>query len=282
MPKEAGVPGSGGITRPTLHAILSRPTIEEGAAVRLGVSVETLAQDTSGVDVRFSDGTRERYDFVIGADGIHSRTREQIFPGAPRPEYTGQCTWRVFTKRPPGVDRRHYFLGGPNKVGFTPVSDEQMYLFVNERTVRKVLEPDELRIGLAKLLEGYGGHIATIRDSLMPTSEVVLRPLEAFVLPAPWNVNRVLLIGDAAHPTTPQLSSGAGMAVEDAIVLAEELVAAGTVTAAFAAFMARREARCRLVVDSSVAIGKLEQAHAPGDQLTAIVDRTLKALSEPI
>ena len=91
-----------------------------------------------------------------------------------------------------------------------------------------------------------------------------------------------MLIGDAAHPTTPQLASGAGIAVEDALVLAEELARAGTVTDAFDAFSPDREERCRLVVEGSIEIGRLEQMQAPPDQQTAVVDRALAKLAEPI
>ena len=282
MPPEAGVAGCGGIIRPVLHKILSTRTVASGARVRLGLSVDRLVQDSAGVDAIFSDGATGRYDVVVGADGISSRTRGQIFPDAPKPEYTGQSVWRVFTPRPADIDRRHYFLGGPVKVGFTPVSDDEMYLFVLERTPKEFRAPDELVPGLVALLGGYGGIIKRLKESLTTSSEVVFRPQEAFFLPAPWHVNRVILIGDAAHPTTPQLASGAGIAVEDALVLAEELAATRSVPDAFDAFVARREERCRLVVDSSIEIGRLEQERAPAEAQTAVVERALLKLAEPI
>src|SRR4051812_8180194 len=90
MPPDAGVAGGGGVTRPALHKILSTRTLADGADVRLGVSVAALDQDAAGVDVTFDDGTAGRYDMVVGADGIYSRTRTQLFPDAAKPEYTGQ------------------------------------------------------------------------------------------------------------------------------------------------------------------------------------------------
>jgi 2-polyprenyl-6-methoxyphenol hydroxylase-like FAD-dependent oxidoreductase len=278
----AGVAGCGGIMRPALHKVLSRETLASGATIRLGVSVDGMRQDADAVDVSFSDGTAGRYDIVIGADGIYSRTRDQIFPNAPKPEYTGQSVWRVTTQRPAHIDRRHFFLGGPMKVGFTPVSNDQMYLFVLERTPKQFRDPDDLPDALRSLLSDYGGAVKTIYDGISPHDEVVFRPLEAFFLPAPWNVGRVMLIGDAAHPTTPQLASGAGIAVEDAIVLAEELARPVSIGAAFDAFVERREDRCRLVVESSIEIGRLEQAHAAPELQTAVVERALAKLAEPI
>jgi 2-polyprenyl-6-methoxyphenol hydroxylase-like FAD-dependent oxidoreductase len=285
MPAEAGVAGCGGIMRPVLHQILSARILDAGIPIRLGASVVSLRQDLERdgpVDVVFTDGTTGRYDVVVGADGIYSRTRRQIFPDAPKPEYTGQSVWRILTARPDHVDRRHYFLGGPAKVGFTPVSDSQMYLFVAERTAQEFREPGDLYEVFVKLLAGYGGIVADIRTKVTRETEIVFRPLEAFHLPAPWHVGRVALIGDAAHPTTPQLASGAGIAVEDALVLADELARHGNVPAALNAFLRRREARCRLVVESSIEIGRLEQQGASPEQQTAIVEHALAKLAEPI
>lgn len=288
MPAESGVEGCGGILRPVLHDILSAQVVAAGIPVRLGISVTQLDQGADvavaagGVDVSFSDGSAGRYDLVVGADGIYSRTREQIFPLVPKPEYTGQSVWRIRTDRPGDVDRRHYFLGGPAKVGFTPVSDTQMYLFVAERTPQEHREPSELYDAFVQLLAGYGGIVADIRQKVTVETEIVFRPLEAFRLPTPWHVGNVALIGDAAHPTTPQLASGAGLAVEDALVLADEIDRNDTVGDALTAFLRRREQRCRLVVEGSIEIGRLEQAGAPPAAQTAIVERALAALVEPI
>ena len=282
IPEEAGVAGSGGTLRPTLHKILSKRVKESGADVRLGLTVESFTQDEGGVDVIFSDGASERYDLVVGADGVFSRMRGLIFPHAPKPAYTGQSAWRLNLKRPPEINCRHYFLGGPHKVGFTPVSATEMYLFLLERTPQVFREDTELPDYLRGLLADYGGPLAAIRDGIDANSEIVFRPLEAFFLDAPWHVGRVVLIGDAAHPTTPQLASGAGIAVEDGLVLAEELVVDRPMAETLKAFTARREERCRLVVEGSIEIGRLEQERAPVEQQTAVVERALARLAEPL
>jgi 2-polyprenyl-6-methoxyphenol hydroxylase-like FAD-dependent oxidoreductase len=91
-----------------------------------------------------------------------------------------------------------------------------------------------------------------------------------------------LLIGDAAHATTPHMASGAGISIEDALVLSEELQAAGAVVDALQRFEARRFARCRLVVENSVRIGELEQTHANPAELQRLMAVTVQALREEI
>lgn len=277
------VPGTGGIMRPLLHQILSARTLELQTSVRLGITVDRLDSDATGVQARFSDGSSGRYDVVVGADGVFSRVRALLFPDAPRPQYTGQSVWRVVAPRPPEIDRRHYFLGGPVKVGLTPVSRDQMYMFLLETTPRPTATSDErLQQQLRALLEGYGGPLRDIRASLGADSCIVLRPLEGFLLPSPWHLGRTILIGDAAHPTTPQLASGAGMAVEDALVLGDELAKSSTVEEAFAGFMARRYERCRFVVENSLEIGRREQSRDSIDSQTRLVDESLRVLAQPI
>lgn len=282
MPPAAGIGSSGGIMRPALHAIIERKVRSMGLDIRLGLTVKALDQDDDGVDVTFSDGGRARYDFLIGADGVFSGVRNLIFPDAPKPEYTGQSAWRLFTERPPEVARRTYFLGGPAKVGLTPVSDTHMYMFLLERTPKVFLEEHQLAAEFAKKLEGYGGIVKRLADSLDQHSMINFRPLEAFVLASPWYKGRVLLIGDASHPTTPQLASGAGMGIEDALVLADELEKSDSVEETFARFMGRRIGRCRLVTECSMELGRLEQARASVEAQTAVVERALAKLAEPI
>lgn len=276
------VPGSGGIQRPVLHEILEQRLRAEGVPVTLGLSVTALDQVDGGVDVTFTDGRRKRYDLVIGSDGVGSLVRRMIIPDSPAPAYTGQNSWRVSVPRPAHVDRRHYFLGGPHKVGFTPVSKDEMYLFLLEVGPKIFREESGLHVPMAELLASYGGPVAEIRDAMNADSKIVFRPLEGFFLPAPWYRGRVLLVGDSAHPTTPQLASGAGMAVEDALVLEDELLKTDDIDAALVSYMTRREARCRLIVESSMTIGRLEQARAPISEQTAVVERALNKLQEPI
>lgn len=275
------VPGAGGILRPALHQMLSERVRASGIAVDLGLSVRALAQGQPR-QVTFSDGSSAAYDLVVGADGIFSATRDMLFPGLPAPKYVGQVCWRLMTERHPQIDRRTYFLGGPLKVGMNPVSPEGMYMFLLEPVPQFQRLPDEALPGrLAELMAPYGGIVADVRDAITAGSTIVARPLETIFLPEPWYRDGVVLIGDAAHATTPQLASGAGMAMEDGLVLGEEIARADSVEAALAAFQGRRYARCAMVVENSLQLGRLERACSTPVEQIRVVEDALKKLNEP-
>ena len=119
------------------------------------------------------------------------------------------------------------------------------------------------------------------RAALGPDSQIVYRPLEWLLLPDPWYKGRIVLIGDAAHATTPHMASGAGLAVEDGVALADELAKTDDVAAALRLFMDRRFERAKLVVETSVRQGEMEITGADRAQLTGLLAATTKALALP-
>ena len=218
----------------------------------------------------------------MGADGIHSQLRGMLFPQAPAPRFTGQGCWRVVAPRPPEVDRLEMYFGGPVKLGINPVSDQEVYLFALEHVPDNPFFAPESRVPhLTGLLAPYGGAVAAVRESIRRPEQINYRPLEWILLPAPWYAGRVVLIGDAAHATTPHLASGAGLAAEDGLVLAQELQGQDSVDAALRAFMQRRYERVRQVVETSVHIGELEMAGDRANQANALAGATLGALQTP-
>ena len=279
---EEGVPPTGGIMRPRLHSILSDHVRASGTEVRLGVTVESFEQDDGGVDVRFSDGEAGRFDLMIGADGCYSKLRSALFPDAPKPKFTGQGCWRVTARRPERVNCPEIYMGRL-KAGVTPCSADEMYLFLLDNVPdNPFFDPADHVETLRGKLASFGGTIAEVRDGLGPDSTVIYRPLEALLLPLPWHEGRVVLIGDAVHATTPHLASGAGMAVEDGIVLSEELERAETIEAGLTAFEQRRFDRCRMVVENSVRIGELEQQGADPQETSRFTGQAMGALAGPM
>ena len=102
------------------------------------------------------------------------------------------------------------------------------------------------------------------------------------MLEGDWYKGNIIVIGDAAHATTPHLGQGAGMAIEDSLVLAEELGNEDSVTDAFNAFMKRRAERCRYIVESSVAICKGQIGEGPLINNAQATGEMFKVTAEPI
>jgi 2-polyprenyl-6-methoxyphenol hydroxylase-like FAD-dependent oxidoreductase len=284
-PRIAGpdVPGGGAIMRPVLARILAEATRAAGTNVMLGCSFSTIAQDAEGVDVTLTDGQRRRYDLVIGADGLYSKTREALFPEAPKPNYSGQAVWRAVLPRPPEVTTAMMWMGRV-KPGLNPVSKEQMYLFLTEhRPKNERVDPTDFAPLLRGLLEEFPAPLLQqVRAQIDEQAQIVFRPLEGLLMPGPWFRGRVVLIGDTVHATTPHLASGACIGIEDALVLAEELARGGEMPQALQAFQERRWERCRMVVENSFRLGQIEMEGGSKDEHAQIMRDSLIALAQPI
>jgi 2-polyprenyl-6-methoxyphenol hydroxylase-like FAD-dependent oxidoreductase len=285
-PRLAGpdVPGQGAIMRPVLAAILAEATKAAGTTVRLGATFSGLHSAADGVRVRLSRGSEADYDLVIGADGLGSKTRATVFPNAPTPRYIGQCVWRAVMPRPPEIVRTRFWMGDKVKVGVNPVSPDEMYMFVTEdRPTNDRLDPSRFVEMLKELLVPFSDPVVkAICDSLSENSRIVYRPLETLLLPRPWSIGRVVLIGDAVHATTPHLASGACIGIEDAIVLSEEIDRAADIAVALRAFEDRRWERCRMVVENSLRLAEIEITGGDQAEHADIMRKSMMALASPI
>lgn len=263
-PAVPGLPPNNGITRRRLHDILVAAADSAGAHVRTGVSATAVEQDSEGAHVGFSDGQHHSYDLVVGADGLYSRLREQIFGDDVKAKFTGQVAWRINLPRIPGLDRLWMYRGARGSAGFVPLAHDLMYML----TIEKVPDGAPVRLpreGLASeyrnRLAEYGGAVAEHRELVRDDAEVVYRPVENILLPAPWHRGRVLLIGDAAHGTSPHCGQGGAQAIEDGVVLAEEVATGLPIEQVLDGFMNRRFDRCKTIVEGSERIGSWEQDH---------------------
>lgn len=275
-------PSQLGISRPALQKVLADRAKAEGANVRLGVVVDTFHDDGDGVDVTFSDGTSGRYDVVIGADGLYSQMRESLFPDASKPQFAGQSVWRYNFKKPDDVVALCAYEG-PIGMGLVPLSDELMYMFVTTPEPDNPRYPREgIAAAMRAKLQAAPPRIAELAEQITDDDGVVYKPLEWHFLDQDWHKGHVVLIGDAAHGTTPHLGQGAGIAIEDSLVLAEELENANTVEEAFAGFQERRFERCKYIVESSVAICNGQLGFGPRvDQAKATADM-FRVTAEPL
>lgn len=283
-PIEPELPSSGGIMRPKLQRIMAEAAIELNTNVRVGLTVQSIRQDLDGVDVTFSDDSSGRYELVVGADGIYSQLRGYLFgEAASTPVYSGQMSWRVVASRPPNLNVSQFYFGHQRVGGVTPCSATEVYAYVLHPEPQPRRVPDEDKLSFVReIMSHFGGFMGEIRDAMTEGSLIVQRPFEYLFQHSKWHQGRVVLIGDAAHATTPHLASGAGMAVEDALVLTEELCRAHDVPTALRAFQDRRYDRCKYVVDSSAAIARRQLENAPPDEIGMRMKNAMQRLAEPI
>jgi 2-polyprenyl-6-methoxyphenol hydroxylase-like FAD-dependent oxidoreductase len=277
-------PGNLGLTRPALHEILTGAVRERGIPVRLGVSFSSLRDHGDHVDVEFTDGSAGEYDLVIGADGVRSAVRKHLYGPDLVPQFTGQGVWRYNLPRPPEFVDMVMYRGKPGmNAGLVPLDAKTMYVFVvNAEPGNPRFPPESLAAELRQRLDGYGGELARIRDLITDPALVVYRPLELLMVPAPWHHGRVVLLGDAAHSGTPHLGQGAAMAVEDAVVLADQMDVAATVEEALEGYNRRRFDRVKTVVEASVLIGQGEMDPSMKIDFPALFERVFSTLVQPL
>jgi len=234
--------GSGvAIERGELQKALLREV--DGARCRLGVAVTSLSQREGSVSVGFSDGTSANYDLVIGADGIGSTVRALAI-GAIALRYCGQAAWRAIAPiRRKNADEIQFWLGEGSFFTTYAVSAERTYgcAYVAEAAPSHASVEKRLT-RFRDCFADFGEPVRAFLESLTHDDQIHCSALESVELPK-WRKDRVLLIGDAAHASSPMMGQGGCMAVEDAAVLAELLETSTSIDAALDAFSPRRRPR---------------------------------------
>ena len=282
-PSWPGAKANVAVYRPVFIPILSAAAERLGATVQKGVTVDKIEEREDATWVKLSNGDERRYDLVIGADGIGSRTRSLVFPEAAKPTYAGQMSIRWMVPGP-AIANEGFYVGPLGRVGFyyLPHQDLVYVPAVINIPEWKWFTKQEVHEMFTRLLDSFTAvAMQELRRRLTPDSELIGRPFEWILMPAPWHRGRTLLIGDAAHATTAHMGMGGGMALEDAVVLAQCIASASTLPEAFDAFMARRFERVRSVVETSVKLSCLEQEDAPKSENITLLTSALKALAEP-
>ncbi|MDB5267046.1 MAG: monooxygenase [Hymenobacter sp.] len=277
-----------GISRRILHTILHDGALAHGINCRMNLSVSALDNRADGVDVTFTDGSTGNYDLVVGADGVNSKVRNLAF-GPQKARYVGQSVWRYAFDRPAELTTGHMYMGRNTRVGLIPMTKDRMYMFLLScEGENPAIPTEELLPRMKALLEGYSAPLVRqAAEQITDPAGIIYRPLETMLMPAPWYKNRVVIIGDAAHATIPQLGQGASLAIEDAVVLAELLATGQPVPAVLEQFMNRRFERCKMVVDSSNTISEWEQLEwqgklPEGANVAALIGQASGRMGAPI
>lgn len=250
---------------------LHRADLHAALAEALPSDIIHLGRACSAVDenrVQFADGTSVTADLIIGADGIHSAVRRHLFPHI-QPRYSGYTGWRGVTQH--DTDAAGEAWGRGARFGIVPIGHGRVYWFATQNA------PAGTRFSREHLLETFGDWHAPIRDLIASTpAETILQNDIIDIAPFhTWHRGRAVLLGDAAHPTTPNLGQGACMAIESAAVLAEEL-SRRDIDSAIAAYVARRAPRVARITNESWRVGVLGQLE--GRFTTAARDLLTRAL----
>jgi 2-polyprenyl-6-methoxyphenol hydroxylase-like FAD-dependent oxidoreductase len=269
-----------GIYRPIMLELFEQKAKSLGSRIHRGVKAIKIEPSKSGPSVTLSDGQVNRYDLVIGADGIWSSTRREVFPDAPTPEYAGQMSIRWMAPGPAVADEGFY-MGSAGRVGFYYMPQDLVYVpavIASPHPIRPTA--DELFTLFDNLLASFTAPaIVELRRRLTREANLICRPFEWVLVSEPWR-DGVLLIGDAAHATTAHMGMGGGMAIEDSVVLGQCIAGAGSLDEAVTQFMARRFNRVRTVVETSVAISKGEQTGAPLSERMRLTKDAFAVLAE--
>jgi 2-polyprenyl-6-methoxyphenol hydroxylase-like FAD-dependent oxidoreductase len=207
-----GVGGCVAVHRADLHKALRQGTAE--VPVRLGTSVTHL-ENSGRPRVSFSDGSNENYDLVVGADGVHSTIR-RVAMGGPPARYVGQLSWRFVVNDFPDRADWTAMLGRGRTFLTVALGGGVVYCYAD------INSNDPADAGSQDWRESFADFADPVPHLLDQATEAYFAPIEEVVSPT-WTAGHVVLIGDAAHATSPNMAQGAAMAVEDALVLAAML-----------------------------------------------------------
>lgn len=257
------------VHRGELLEIIARAVGDPGV-IHCGMECVGFRQDATGVSALFADGHEERGAALVGADGLQSVIRTSVIGDGP-PRYPGATVWRAlpeFTHKSLGRDYAQQVYGPASIFGMFPV-DQRLFWWGSQIRPEGAVDPPAGR--KRDLLDTFAGWPAGVPEVIEATPEDQIfhqdlydrKPLEH------WCDGRVTLLGDAAHPTTPTLGQGAGMAIEDGVVLGRELSAVGrlsvpgAVEAAFASYERKRIPRTSLIVTRSGRLSKVSHLKHP-------------------
>ena len=229
--------------------------------VRLGMTCIGFTQDATGVTVQFANGLEVRGDVLIGADGIHSVTRTQLF-GLIKPHYVGYTCWRGLAHTP-RIGLETWAWGKGCQLGITPMNQGRAYWFVQ----KYALEGEEDKPGTRKqaILDTFHDWHDPIPAVIEATAENDILRNDIYELQHlhQWSSGRVTLLGDAAHAMTPNLGQGACQAIEDAVALADCLKKATHIPVALTNYEKQRIKRVNRIARVAHFIGKAVQWENP-------------------
>lgn len=214
------------LNRADLHFTLY-DTVKNNAEFRFGKEISVIKQDEHGVDVSFSDGSKDRFDLVIGADGVNSKTRKLVF-GEGYEKYLDVAYFAFIVPNRTGrtiagkndliMTRGKDFLLAYHAIGDNEVGG---YVFHAEKPYRAE-NPKDRRLSMIREYGKYDQKFLDVLETLADDDPIFHGSFTQIVMPE-WHRGRVCLIGDAAHSPTPASGTGASLAMAGAYILAKKL-----------------------------------------------------------
>lgn len=247
----AGLTESVTIKRPRLHELLRQSAAEQGITIHFSKKLVEIETHAAGVRAVFADGSEANGDFLIGCDGVHSRTRQLMNPAAPKPTFTGLISTGGFTtglNLPPTPKIQHFIFGKRAFFGYHVRSSGEIYWFNNfgqdEEPARDALGRISHNEWKARLLAMHEGDLPLINDIIRATTEGIVGYTIYDIATQPqWYSDRVVLVGDAVHAVSPSSGQGTSLALEDAAVLAKCLRDSSSLEEAFSRYVSLRRER---------------------------------------
>ena len=245
------------IHRADLHRYLISKI--ESTRIHTSKRIKFFEQSFQKVILHFEDGTTTEGDFLIAADGINSIIRQQLLKNS-TPRYAGYVCWRAIVEDKSYYSKKSIETWGPNgRFGLTPLINNQIYWYA---CVNTPLKSEVYNYTLQDIKNQFKDYSGQIRNTLQKTKQedIITTPIMDIKPISNYTFNRVLLMGDAAHATTPNMGQGACMAVEDVCVLYDELIKNETdILRAFEGYNHRRLKRTHYIIDTSRLAGKVAQ-----------------------
>ncbi len=251
-------------------------------SVHLGRTFERFTEERGEVRARFAGGGEVACDVLVAADGLHSRARAQIV-GDGIPVYRGYTVWRGIARLEHASlapDTASEVYGAGRRFGIGPVGMGRTGWWATANEPEGTAEtPSEHQKKLLKLFDGWRAPVTELIEAT--PSETILRNATYDRPPAArWGAGRVTLLGDAAHPLTPNFGQGGCMAIEDAAVLARCLSKYEDAARALRAYEAHRRTRTSRVARYSLLYGAVGQWQSPA--AVALRARLLASVPESV